>query len=160
MGELEIGDIPASKKTTEDEKAETIAAITIFNSLDLELEKLATIESAYRQAIAGENAALNFLFKAFEKTEYLDTAIYLFLKLNEGLETTHGKFLIARVIAINLPQILVYAEQLPGSIGEYLKAHQGLINLMFDFSEAAVTEDFASNFAESKQLWTKFCAEN
>ena len=73
---------------------------------------------------------------------------------------THGKFLIARVLAINLPQILSFAEQLPNSIGEYLMANQELITNMFDFSEEAVTKDFAVNSSDSKKLWTEFCNQN
>jgi len=160
MGEIKVGDIPASEKTTADEEIESVAAIAIINLLELDLENLALLEFAYKEAIAGENAVLNFLFKAFEKTEYLDTAIHVFQKLNEGLEMTHGKFLIARVLAINLPQILSFAEQLPNSIGEYLMANQELITNMFDFSEEAVTKDFAVNSSDSKKLWTEFCNQN
>ena len=160
LGEIEVGDIPASEKTAADEEVESVAAIAIINLLKLDLENLALLEFAYKEAIAGENAVLNFLFKAFEKTEYLDTAIHVFQKLNEGSEMTHGKFLIARVVAINLPQILTFAEQLPSSIGEYLKANQESITNMFDFSEEAVLEDFEVRFVGSKKIWSEFCDKN
>ena len=160
MGEIEVGDIPASEKTAADEEVESVAAIAIINLLKLDLENLALLEFAYKEAIAGENAVLNFLFKAFEKTEYLDTAIHVFQKLNEGSEMTHGKFLIARVVAINLPQILTFAEQLPSSIGEYLKANQESITNMFDFSVEAVLEDFEVRFVGSKKIWSEFCDKN
>lgn len=156
VGEAKLGDIASPDKTSLDEKNEVDFAIEAILSLPLDHLLIQELIVAYYEVIRGDNDSLHYIFKALERTEYLDTAIHLFDKLSQGKTMEKGWLMIARVLSFDFPKVLKYAEALPSIIGEYLNSHQNQINIMFEQSQAAVTPDFEANFLQNKSDWQKY----
>lgn len=153
LGEAKLGDIANPDKTTIDEANEVDFALEAILSLPLEHPLIQELITAYLEVVRGDNESLHYLFKALERTEYLDTAIHLFKKLSEGNSMEKGWLMIARVLAFDLPKVIKYAETLPNIVGEYLIANQELINRMFQESAFIVDHEFENHFNDAKTLW-------
>lgn len=160
LGEAISGDISAYLKTPDDENNEHLHAIATLKEIEFAQNTMNTLEKAYKLVVLGENQALNFIFKALERTEYLDTGIHLFLKLQGGEQMDKGYYMIARILAFDLPKILKYALKLPNIIGEYLHQNSELISEMFVIARASVEDDFQQNYDESLSEWHKFISSN
>lgn len=154
IGEAVVGDTPYHLKTAESEAEEFAAAITLIQALDLETTLVQELEDAYRQVVIGENASLNALFSALEKTEHLDTAIEVFSNLQRDMKMVKGPILIFNVLSSDLPKVLDWAEKFPDSVGRYLKYYQSTISDMFDFATSPdSTTTPTPQFIESLERW-------
>ena len=158
LGEISIGDVPEPQKNGEDEKSEASATIKLIDQLeDLDVDQRTELKRAYEQVVVGENVALHLIFKAFERLEYLDTAVHVFMALNSGLRMDKGEYMIARVLAFDLPKIMNTVKQFPNSIGMYLHHYQKIIQSMFDFCQSSVDDDFQERFENSQTQWQTYC---
>lgn len=156
LGEAKLGDIASPDKTIIDEKNEVNFAIEAILFLPLDNSLVQELIDAYHEVVKGDNESLHYIFKALERTEYLDTAIHLFDKLSQGKTMEKGWLMIARVLAFDFPKVLKYAEALPNIIGEYLNTYHDQISAMFEQSQTAVTPDFETNFLQNKSDWQKY----
>jgi hypothetical protein len=157
LGEISVGDIPEPLKNGQDETKEAAAAMKLIDQLTtIDPELREELKRAYEQVIVGENAVLHLLFKAFERLEYLDTAVHIFESLQSGLNMDKGTFLIARVLAYDLPKVIAHAKQFPESIGAYLLQYQATIQSMFQYSESAVNDEFTEKFESSLTQWQSY----
>jgi hypothetical protein len=156
IGEASVGDIANPDKTPEGEADEFIQAIVLLKQLGFEYQIEMKLGEAYQQVVVGENQTLHFIFMALERTEYLDTAIHLFNALKKGQAMEKGYYMIARILAFDLPKILEYAAQLPNIVGDYLKEFSATIDIMFSESETAADEGFIDAFREAKLKWSEY----
>lgn len=156
LGEAKLGDIANPDKTMIDETIEVDFAIEAISSLPLEHPLIQELITAYYDVVRGDNESLHYIFKALERTEYLDTSIHLFKKLSQGKQMEKGWLMIARVLAFDLPKVINYSETLPNIVGEYLIANQEIVDQMFEQGQSAVTIEFESNFSHAKVLWQSF----
>lgn len=156
LGEAQIGDIASPDKKLSDEIIEIDFALKAILSLPLGHELIEELVSSYEAAIRGDDEVLHLLFKALEKTEYLDTAIHVYQSLEGGKTMEKGWTMISRVLALDLPQIIFYAEALPNIVGQFLLAHVDVIDEMFNQSEKFVTKDIEDTFIISLGHWRRF----
>jgi hypothetical protein len=156
MGEAKLGDIASTEKTVADELKEVDFALEAILSLPLDHPLILELLHSYQEVVKGDNESLHYIFKALERTEYLNTAIHLFEKLASGKEMEKGWSMIARVLSFDFPKVINYAESLPNIVGEYLATNRELIEQMFERSNFAVTAEFENNFNNSKEMWQKY----
>ncbi len=158
LGEISIGDVPEPHKNLQDEKSEASATIKLIDQLEnLDVDQRTELKRAYEQVVVGENVALHLIFKAFERLEYLDTAVHVFMALNSGLRMDKGEYMIARVLAFDLPKIMIMIEQFPNSIGMYLRFNRETIHSMFDYCRSSVDTEFQEKFEDSQRQWQTYC---
>ncbi len=165
-----IGDVSAQIKTTEHEKKESIIARVVINSLDLDESIKEEMITAYHDVVEGGDPELNKYFKAIEKSEYVLTAMQVYL---------HGKWqrsigkkgieneipLVGRVLVKDLPKVLEnYAKEYP-SIASRFRSDSKLIDEMFAHTLpwlktakewAKMPEDHESLANNFEKVWKDF----
>lgn len=156
LGEAKLGDIASPDKTLGDEAQEVDFALEAILTLPLEHPLIQELVEAYNKIVRGDDTVLHLIFRSLEKTEYLDTAVTVFDSINSGLEMEKAPILISRVLALDLPKIINYAQLLPHIVGEYLLAHIAQIDEMFEQFEPAVTKDIEDAFIVSRSIWRDF----
>lgn len=156
LGEAQIGDIASPDKKPSDEVIEIDFALKAILSLPLDHGLIEELVLSYESAVRGDDEVLHLLFKALEKTEYLDTAIHVYGSLQSGKDMEKGWIMISRVLALDLPKIIHYAELLPNIVGQFLLAHVDKIDEMFEQSERFVTKDIEDTYVISLGHWRRF----
>jgi hypothetical protein len=155
MGEATRGDIAASLKTGADDELEYIAAVQNIAQLKLPADFITELVGYYQEVVMGKNAELHGLFRALERTEYLDTAIHVFHSLQRGELMEKGWLMVSQVITNDLPKIIAFAKEYP-SIGFYLVEQRQNIDLMFIQSRQVVTVERLTQFCAAEQMWKTF----
>lgn len=159
LGEVEVGDTASPDKTVQAEQEEHLQALSVIEAVGFDQTTELMLKDAYQQVVAGENLSLNFLFKSLERTEYLDTGIHLFRSLQSGQEMQQGNYMIARILAFDLPKIIDTAYKLEIVIGDYLVKNADTITQMFEVSRLAVEDDFRDRFDQSQAQWQLFLSK-
>ena len=170
-----VGDIGAYAKTSADEKKETKIAYRAIDSLDLSDEIKSRLLDGYKKVIEGEDPKLHQAFKALEKTEYVLTAIKVYLngkrlKFQGKPGLKFQEPMIGRVLVFDLPKVLeVYAPEYPASIGKFFHDNSSLIDEMFAYSLHWLMENkfwdgkdvnHSAKAEEFRVKWEAFNAQN
>lgn len=133
-----VGDIGSYIKTATDEKREEKIAHKVIRLLDLPQETKDSLLNGYKNVVEGENPKLNQAFKALETSEYVFTAIKVYLnnKRLRGIPALERvEAMVGRVLVYDLAKVLdLYAPLFPNSIGKFFHDNECLIDEMYAYS--------------------------
>ncbi len=147
-----VGDIAAHMKTTDHEQQEAEIAMQILDSLDVEESVRRDLKLGYRLIVMGEDPLLNRIHKAYERLEYVSTALNVFR--NRGI-ANEGK-MVRRVLTNDLSKVLDLYGDLT-SVNVYLSFMRGVIDKAFEWSvnypEGKEDDD---RFVIAREKWDSF----
>jgi len=141
-----VGDVPANIKNGEHERREAIIARQIISELDLYDGLKDEVARAYEDVVVGQNEKLHITFKAFEKTDYISTAMGVWGETIKrdllGLPTLKRRdHFVGLVIINNLTTVLVqYSNLFPNSIGKYIRNIEPVIDEAFKKTKDIILE--------------------
>lgn len=147
-----IGDVAAHIKTTDHEKQEAEIAMRILNSLDVEEDVRQNLRLGYSLVIMGNSPLLSHIHKAYEKLEYVSTALNVFR--NKGI-VNEGR-MVRRVLVNDLSKVLDQYSDL-GSVNVYLRFMKDVIEGAFDWSSNYSEGDIDNErFLIARGMWESF----
>jgi hypothetical protein len=153
LGEVDIdgngvGDVPSYLKNGEHETKEALIARHIISELDLSDSFKKEMAVAYEGVIVGYIPELHLGFKAFEKTDYVKTAIDVWKeskrreKLGMPILLKRDQF-VGQVIIHDLMGVLTrYVDVFPYSVGKYV---QSIIPIVDEAYEQTRDSLYANN---------------
>lgn len=156
IGEATVGDITFTDKTKKMENEEFVHALRNIQTLPLPDRSIEESEFAYRQVVVGDNAVLHYLFKARERTEYLDTALRVSTSVRAGNGMKLGRELVGEVVSYSLEKVIEYAQALPNSVGIYIAENKEAVSGMFDVARASVKPELQEKFHRAEEAWRAY----